>query len=786
MKRLLSLLLALLWASCMTPAARAQNQLRLKPQTNSVSSLANSNFIPVEIPSLGTNSTQLISVSNLLESLKVLPNWTGGGSGVETNAVLTNIVATGAVTNKFNRWQFWVSPVNTNSYFAENRGLGIITNSSDFGALMQSVLNRGVDGFHFELFGNPYYNAHYVVSNSVVFTNWGTIKGDGNPSTTVRGKSGMTTAVFQLGDATHFNSGINRFEELRMEGEGTSAGSMGFHVVNSAEPVFHKLECTGFLMAGIRVSTLYNTAWAEASDCWFVQKGANSHGILFDLAPSTAINQNHFAIRNCIFGNHTSGGTAITVSNWFPGLLVENSHFRNYPAIAGGGINVYAGQSFSFVGNQFQGFGGTYGIIFADQTAATNYGSSVVGNYGHTYSAEAAQNALIYIGENVQGIFSAGNYVRGVDGPTVVDVGVTNGPRNNFDQSELRLGSLAETNTMLNVDGSGIVKPTTLSGATFSGSTLTISQQTNSSIVRQTQLTASSNALVTLSSNNVRVAAGSGVSVASAGSGGVQTFTVTATGRSGGTSNSIPVVTMITNVNIGFGSMQSLAMTTPSNQFVNFQGTETNGDTVELAVTNSAATNITITFNLDGTTSSYYDPTAGTNRSSFVVSPGGKILTFVYSTNWGAIWRLNAYIGRELELVTAKGFGVGLISSTNGDTITLTATRTNAITYAATNTTSLHIDWTGTEHVIIPNLLETNLVLIPTNMIVGRELYLTFLPGSLNYNISISNAAGTRVRWNLATNSGNAALTKTNTIQVEASLLYQTNGISAAVGRFIY
>lgn len=361
----------------------------------------------------------------------------------------------------------------------------------------------------------------------------------------------------------------------------------------------------------------------------------------------------------------------------------------------------------------------------------------------------------------------------------------------------------------------------TLSGASVSGSALTISAQTNASIVRQLELTASSNAAVAFSmtvsntlygTETTRNAAVSNAVVAfamtvsnavyttettrnAAVSNAAVAFTMTASntlysligsGGNTGTSNSIPVVTITTNVNIGFGTMQSLAMTTPSNQFVNFQGTETNGDTVELAVTNSAATNITITFNLDGTTSSYYDPTAGTNRSSFVVSPGGKILTFVYSTNWGAIWRLNAYIGRELELTTAKGFGVGLLSSTNGDTVTLTATRTNAITYAATNTTSLHIDWTGTEHVIVPNLLETNLVLIPTNMIVGREIYLTFLPGSVSYNISISNAAGTRVRWNLATNSGNAALTKTNTIQVEASLLYQTNGISAAVGRFIY
>lgn len=46
----------------------------------------------------GQKFSRSITASNFLESLKSFPNWTGG-SGTVTNAVLTNIIATGAITN---------------------------------------------------------------------------------------------------------------------------------------------------------------------------------------------------------------------------------------------------------------------------------------------------------------------------------------------------------------------------------------------------------------------------------------------------------------------------------------------------------------------------------------------------------------------------------------------------------------------------------------------------------------------------------------------------------------
>ena len=399
------------------------------------------------------------------------PFSTVNATNVYLNAGISNLAVNLPVTNKFNSWSFWISPTVTNSYFAENRGLGIITNSTDFGALMQSILNRGTDGFHFQLFGNPYYNAHFVVSNTVVFTNWGTIHGDGNPSTVVHGKSGMTTPVFQVGDATHFVSGINRFEDLRMEGEGTSAGSVGVKIVNGAEPVFVKVEFTGFLLAGIQLSTLYNVAWGEAEDCWFVQKGANAHGILIDVSPTSAIDQNHFKVRGCTFGNHTAGGTGITVSNWFPGLAVLGNHFRNYTGAAGMGVRFWAGGDAMIQGNQFHNPGADWPITFADRGSATNYNTSVIGNKGWTYGGNGQE--MVYVGTFVQGLTFVGNEWNGATA-SYIEAG-NNGFINNFDKYQFRLGSISRTNALVYLDSSGIMQPVTLSGLTFSAPTLTAS-----------------------------------------------------------------------------------------------------------------------------------------------------------------------------------------------------------------------------------------------------------------------------------------------------------------------
>lgn len=123
------------------PAAQAQGvMLRSKPQTNRVSTLANSNFIPVEIPAFGTNSTQLISVSNLLESLLLLPNWPppGSVSGLENYSTNRNLLPS----------------IYTNTVYVNATGATAIAN----GTLLTNAWKSTLQGVEFIIGPGDYYN----------------------------------------------------------------------------------------------------------------------------------------------------------------------------------------------------------------------------------------------------------------------------------------------------------------------------------------------------------------------------------------------------------------------------------------------------------------------------------------------------------------------------------------------------------------------------------------------------------------------------------------------------
>lgn len=83
-------LAALLLACCITPAAHAQGGvlLRAKPTTNNIAVNAISNYIAIELPMLGTNSTQLISIADLVTN--VFPSL-GVGSGGGLSARVDNL-----------------------------------------------------------------------------------------------------------------------------------------------------------------------------------------------------------------------------------------------------------------------------------------------------------------------------------------------------------------------------------------------------------------------------------------------------------------------------------------------------------------------------------------------------------------------------------------------------------------------------------------------------------------------------------------------------------------------
>jgi hypothetical protein len=218
------------------------------------------------------------------------------------------------------------------------------------------------------------------------------------------------------------------------------------------------------------------------------------------------------------------------------------------------------------------------------------------------------------------------------------------------------------------------------------------------------------------------------------------------------------------------------------NSFTNFFSANSSGSGVTNVLIQNIQIGQTIVITLvasNGVNVNFPQFAAADYIGGAIVTPKTNCLTTAYITRLDLKTNITVFTG---GLEFRSGWGNSIVTNYAAGTATMGLT--NRITYAPTNGTTLHVDWTVTEFVIVPNLLETNLVLIPTNMVTARPLTLICLSNSVTYNISISNAAGTRVIWPFgSTNSGNAALTKTNLQQYEFSLLPLTNGISAVFGR---
>lgn len=399
------------------------------------------NIVTAIDPAVVASQADLSGASNVLRS-----------TAQTGSPMLTNIAGTGALTNKINSWLIWSSPASTNTYFAENRGLGLALMSNDFSGLLQRVVTALPDTAYLKISANPYYTNAYVFSNTVTITNMIIMEGDGNSATTFRAASTLNGPMIQLGTTSTAIGGITRINRLRFEGQNAGAGGVGVKVVNSAEPVFEYCEFFGFKFAGIQFSQENQNFWSFTDHCWFVLVTNTAHGILFDKTPVVSLNEAHHSITECIFGGN-SVKEAICVSNYFPNLRIVGNHFRGVSS--GAAVGAYAGGKFQIAGNQIVNWSGT-GFLFYDRSSPTNYSASIIGN------TRDNGDFVAIVGENVQGVFALGNTsLNGGGSEAVIFAGVGNGPSWNFDRDVLQVGHFPVTNRVVYVDGDGIFRPVT-------------------------------------------------------------------------------------------------------------------------------------------------------------------------------------------------------------------------------------------------------------------------------------------------------------------------------------
>jgi hypothetical protein len=133
--------------------------------------------------------------------------------------------------------------------------------------------------------------------------------------------------------------------------------------------------------------------------------------------------------------------------------------------------------------------------------------------------------------------------------------------------------------------------------------------------------------------------------------------------------------------------------------------------------------------------------------------------------------------------------GTGVAFSTNYDTRTIVVGTTNRAASVATNATNLQLDFSDTANLQILNFwwhLTTNVVINPTNLVVGRTMAIYFATNSLTYDVTVTNPAANPVLWNfnIATN-GSTSFTKTNARAARIFLTAETNGtITAEMGYY--
>lgn len=599
------------------------------------------------------------------------PFSTVNATNVYLDASISNLVANLANTNKFNQWQIWADPAVTNRYHAENRALNLKTNSTDFSALLQSIFNRGTEGYSIKVEPNPFYTNAYVMSNTVTITNWGSVMGSsaGNPTVVFRAASGFTNYLFQLGTVGVQIGGISSWRDVRFEGDQGADNSGGIHLVNCVEPVIDRCEFTGFKETSFWVDTTNKLHWTFVNLTWFVGKSASHTAIKFTRQPIEEIALNHFIITDSHFGGV---GKGIVVSNhWSNIRIARNTFFSGM----GAGVELYGGDRYQIIDNQFVGFTAGVPIYFMDQTGATNFNSEAFGNRTDT------DGPVVVLGDFIQGVKLGLNSSKGGTDP-VFFTG-NNGGINNIDQTGVTATSILTTGRNTNTSGgfwttdvSGFVSLTdinnyfllsqpqgglfaTLDNWVFGLSGVNIANwSTNTSGVASNWSVGGSMFLPLLPNQGTIGTDSNGKIVAGTG------------GSSGGTN--FPAVLLQvgnTNYTLQAGKRTSHYMITNLNHGLDADlAAPASGHSFYSRITNSAGTNITVTFYTNGVVATYYESIDQTNSGTSFIVPAGSVVGSEFT--WlGNYWIREQKEGPELR-ISAAGSIVTLI--TNGLNLVIT------------------------------------------------------------------------------------------------------------------
>lgn len=148
-----------------------------------------------------------------------------------------------------------------------------------------------------------------------------------------------------------------------------------------------------------------------------------------------------------------------------------------------------------------------------------------------------------------------------------------------------------------------------------------------------------------------------------------------------------------------------------------------------------------------------------------------------------AFWQLKNIITNTIPAPADTNFIYQIAANITNYVTSLIGWGTNRSDTIPTNATTYNIDFSGVyQHYDVPILMTTNLVLSPTNLVQGRELWVFLSADNGNYDVTVTNAAATPIHWNFngATN-GSTSFTVTNGMKAELAIMVRSNNIVHAV-----